>query len=256
MVGRGNKHGVALAIGLLLALGGASGCASAPAPTPTVGAAEAEGTAGSPSSEPTPDGPSPAVGSDATRAAIGSTAAAGATPVLATVTTFSPEDVPFRGSAEPAVVVQVFSDFECPYCGLARSHVERLLTDFPTARVEFRHFPLSMHEHAGLAAQAAVEAYAQGGNPAFWCYHDALFDHQRELSRARILSFASGCGVDRQALDQALQDGRHAARVERDRAEGERLGVQGTPSFTVNGELLAGADYPDLEEAVDNVLYR
>ena len=165
---------------------------------------------------------------------------------------FDPGDIPFRGNPEGRVVVQVFSDFECPYCSRARDHATRLLADFASVRFEYRHFPLSMHPSAHIAAQAAVEAYAQGGNETFWCYHDAVFDHQDELSRERLLGLAGRCGVDRYTLERALDDRRHVARVERDRSEAQQLGVQGTPSFTVNGALVDGGDYPDLEEAVDN----
>jgi protein-disulfide isomerase len=169
---------------------------------------------------------------------------------------FDPADVPSRGPADAEVVVQVFSDFECPYCGMARRYTDRLLRDFPSVRFEYRHFPLTMHPHAALAAEAAVEAYAQGGNEAFWCYQEALFDRQSELSRDRMVSLARGCGLDGAALAQALDTGRHRERVARDRSEGEQLGVQGTPSFTVNGELVDGAEYIDVEEAVDRALAR
>jgi protein-disulfide isomerase len=106
-------------------------------------------------------------------------------------------------------VVDVFSDFECPYCSLARRHTARLLEDFPSVRVRYRHFPLAGHPHAGMAAEASVEAYAQGGNEAFWCFHDQVFDHQSSLSRALLLELATRCDLDAGAMRQALTDHRH-----------------------------------------------
>jgi protein-disulfide isomerase len=164
---------------------------------------------------------------------------------------FDPSELPSQGPADAAVVVDVFSDFECPYCSLARRHTARLLEDFPSVRVRYRHFPLAGHPHAGMAAEASVEAYAQGGNEAFWCFHDQVFDHQSSLSRALLLELATRCDLDAAGMRQALTDHRHQPRVNQDRTAGEALGLQGTPTFAVNGTLVDGADYTDVEEAVD-----
>jgi protein-disulfide isomerase len=164
---------------------------------------------------------------------------------------FDTSELPTQGPADAAVVVDVFSDFECPYCSLARRHTARLLEDFPSVRVRYRHFPLAGHPHAGMAAEASVEAYAQGGNEAFWCFHDQVFDHQSSLSRALLLELATRCRLDAGAMRQALTDHRHQPRVNQDRTAGEALGLQGTPTFSVNGTLVDGADYTDVEEAVD-----
>lgn len=166
---------------------------------------------------------------------------------------FDASEVPSRGPADAVVVVDIFSDFECPYCSLARRHTARLLEDFPSVRVRYRHFPLAGHPHSGMAAEASVEAYAQGGNDAFWCFHDLVFDNQTNLSRPLLLQLASRCDLHVGAMRAALNDHRHQARVEQDRAAGEALGLQGTPTFAVNGELVDGGDYNDVEEAVDHV---
>lgn len=231
---------LAVACGCVVGCGPASAPAAAGAPEPAV-----EQTGGS-------DATQPASQRDS---AVETPAPAQVSSPPATAR-FDPDDVPSRGPASAEVVVQVFSDFECPYCGMARRYTDRLLRDFPTVRFEYRHFPLTMHPHAALAAEAAVEAYAQGGNEAFWCYQEALFDRQSDLSRDRMVSLARGCDLDGAALAQALDTGRHRERVARDRSEGEQLGVQGTPSFTVNGRLVEGAEYTDVEEAVDRALAR
>lgn len=166
---------------------------------------------------------------------------------------FDPAEIPSQGPADAAVVVDIFSDFECPYCSLARRNTARLLEDFPSVRVRYRHYPLAGHPHSGIAAEAAVEAYAQGGNEAFWCFHDQVFDHQTELSRDLLYQLATRCHVQASGVRHALTDHRHQARVEQDRAAGDELGLQGTPTFAVNGTLVEGGDYTDIEEAVDRV---
>lgn len=164
---------------------------------------------------------------------------------------FDASELPSQGPSDAAVVVDIFSDFECPYCSLARRHTARLLEDFPSVRVRYRHFPLAGHPHSGMAAEASVEAYAQGGNEAFWCFHDQVFDNQTNLSRPLLLQLASRCNLHVGAMRAALDDHRHQARVEQDRAAGEAIGLQGTPTFAVNGVLVDGGDYTDIEEAVD-----
>lgn len=187
------------------------------------------------------DGQGPSVSAD------GSSSEPEAPPVYR----FDPAEIPSQGPANAAVVVDVFSDFECPYCSLARRNTARLLEDFPSVRVRYRHYPLAGHPHSGIAAEAAVDVYAQGGNEAFWCFHDQVFDHQTELSRDLLLRLAARCHVSAEGVRQALADHRHQARVEQDRAAGDDVGLQGTPTFAVNGELVEGGEYTDIEEAVD-----
>jgi protein-disulfide isomerase len=162
---------------------------------------------------------------------------------------------PAIGPEDAPVVVEIFSDFECPYCAMARAHTARLLADFEgEVRIIYRNYPLSVHPHAQHAAEAALDALEQGGPEAFWRYHELLFEHQRELSRETLLRLAREAGVDPALVGQALDSGRHRDRVQRDRDAGEALGVQGTPSFVVNGQLLESSDYLALEEAVDVAL--
>lgn len=236
------RLGAMSAFGMLLGALGllGSGCAgSGPAPSPetrqeaTAGADDEAGVV--PAGEHQTEGDTPEPSTSPTEQAA----------------RFDASELPSQGPADAAVVVDVFSDFECPYCSLARRHTARLLEDFPSVRVRYRHYPLAGHPHAGMAAEASVEAYAQGGNTAFWCFHDQVFDHQSSLSRALLLELATRCDLDAAAMRQALTDHRHQARVDQDRSAGEALGLQGTPTFAVNGVLVDGGDYTDVEEAVD-----
>ena len=144
-----------------------------------------------------------------------------------------------KGPADAPIVIVEYSDFECPYCARAQGAVQQVLEAYgDDVRLVYRDFPLRMHEHAPLAAQAARCAHEQGR---FWDYHDELFRNHRELTPADLRRHAASVGLDAGAFDACLDSGRHAAAVDLDMASGERLGVSGTPAFFINGRLLSGA---------------
>ncbi|MGE0785584.1 MAG: DsbA family protein [Sandaracinaceae bacterium] len=151
---------------------------------------------------------------------------------------------PRRGAQRPRVVIQEFSDFECPYCARALPTVDDLLAEFgDCVQVVWRQRPLRYHAHADDAARASVEVYRQGGDEAFWRYHDRLFADQEDLSRPALLAHARALGgIDVDAVERVLESDDHAAVIARDRGAIDRLGLElGTPSFFVNGVLLHGA---------------
>lgn len=147
-------------------------------------------------------------------------------------------DAPARGASDPVVTIVEFGDFECPSCALAVPVVDSLIARHgDQVRLEYRHYPLPIHEHASRAAQAAVEAERQG---AFWAYHDLLFRNRERLTDADLVGYADSLGLDAEAVAEALADGRHAGRVEADRLLGTSLAVTGTPTFFVNGYRIVG----------------
>ena len=154
-------------------------------------------------------------------------------------------DSPQRGPADAWVTIVEFSDFQCPYCGMAEPTVEQVLALYPAdARLVYKHFPLSQHANARPAANAAECARAQG--PAFdgyfWEMHDLLFANQGTLGAASLAGYAAQiAGLDAAAW-QACFDARQLdARVQADLDLGRSLGVSGTPTFAVNGQPLVGA---------------
>ncbi|MFW5921493.1 MAG: DsbA family protein, partial [Polyangiales bacterium] len=167
-----------------------------------------------------------------------------------------PQDAPSRGADGARLVVQVFGDFQCPFCAQLAPRLERLLEEHEEdLRIAWRHYPLPNHEHAALAAEAAVEVHAQGGDRAFWAYHDALFRHQRRLERDALVHWARGLrrfDLDLDRLRRALDDGRHRERVQRDVEAVHEAGMRiGTPAMLVGDRLLMGArSYEELEAAV------
>jgi len=157
-----------------------------------------------------------------------------------------PDDAPRRGAERPRVVIQVFSDFQCPFCARAVPTMERVVEEYGACtQIVWRHRPLSYHEHAALAARASHEVYRQAGDAAFWRFHDAIFADQEHLTRADLERHARGIeGVDMDAFRAALDGDAHQDVIARDRRTIDELPGDlelGTPSFFVNGTLLHGA---------------
>jgi protein-disulfide isomerase len=145
---------------------------------------------------------------------------------------------PLRGSPMAPVTLIEFSDFECPYCGRAAPLLEKIVRERPgKIRFYFLNYPLSGHLHSGSAARAAVAAGRQGK---FWEMHDAMFAHQDALEDEDLRNYAKDVGleVERFEADRVSEEVQRA--VEADRAKGEKLGVQGTPTIYINGRLYEG----------------
>jgi len=161
-------------------------------------------------------------------------------------------DLDHRAGPENAPVTLVeYGDYECPYCGSAHPIVERVRKELgPRLRFVFRHFPLKeIHPHALMAAQAAEAAAAQGK---FWEMHDLLYDHQTALDESHLLGYAKKLELDAARFQKDLEAGVYAQRVRADFRSGVRSGVNGTPTFFVNGDRLDGSwYYNDLMAAVE-----
>jgi len=168
-----------------------------------------------------------------------------------------PKKAPTKGKANAKVVIQEFSDFQCPFCSRVNPTIAQLMKEYgDKVELVWRDYPLPFHKEAQPAAQAAREVFAQKGNKAFWEYHDLLFQNQKALSRANLEKFAEQVGVDMKAFKAALDSGKHKAAVDADMAAVTKAGARiGTPSFFINGKLLQGAQpYPAFKAAVDDAL--
>ena len=133
----------------------------------------------------------------------------------------------------PVTMVE-YGDYECPYCGAAHPSVKAVLAALgDQVRFAFRHFPLStIHLHALPAAEAAEAAGAQSR---FCEMHDLLFANQRALEPEHLLAYAGQLGLDLERFASDLQQHTHQPRVREDFMSGIRSGVNGTPTFFVNG---------------------
>ena len=145
------------------------------------------------------------------------------------------------GPIDAPVTLVEYGDYQCPYCGRAFpivQEVRRRLGD--QLRFVFRNFPLTqIHEHAEHAAEVAEAAAAQGK---FWPTHDWLFRHQFALDDESLLEGVRDLGLDVERVRRELADSTHRARVREDFLSGIKSGVNGTPTFYING-IRHDADY-------------
>jgi protein-disulfide isomerase len=163
------------------------------------------------------------------------------------------EDHAQRPESAPVTVVE-YGDYECPHCGRAYPIVKQIQNHFgKRLRFVFRNFPLSeIHPHAEGAAEAAEFAGAQGK---FWEMHDLLFENQERLDEALYLALAQELELPAGTLRKALEVGTYRTRVRAEFAGGVRSGVNGTPTFFVNGDRHDGPyEFEDLVLAIDEAL--
>jgi protein-disulfide isomerase len=141
-----------------------------------------------------------------------------------------------QGTATAAVTLVQYGDYECPYTRQSTWVVQAIQKQLgDTLRFVFRNFPLTeIHPHALHAAFAAEAAAAQGK---FWEMHDYIFHHQHTLEDSDLEQFASAIGLDMQQYARAMAEQGALARIEEDMEGGERSGVQGTPTFFINGVM-------------------
>jgi protein-disulfide isomerase len=139
-----------------------------------------------------------------------------------------------QGPENAPVTLLEYGDYECPYCGEAYpivKEIQRRLGD--RLRFVFRNFPLTQsHPHAQHAAEAAEAA---AGQEKFWEMHDYLFEHQRALDDAHLVQYAVALNLDEETFKREMTEHVHTNRVHEDFLSGVRSGVNGTPTFFING---------------------
>lgn len=160
-------------------------------------------------------------------------------------------DSPTTGASNRQIVMVAFSDFQCPYCATADKSVKQFMAKHKDkVTLVYKYFPLTqIHPEALPAARAAWAANKQGK---FWEYHDALYTNQAKLSEAFYVETATSLKLDLNKFnaDRKIADN---AIVE-DFKLGRKLGIDGTPTFIINGEVVTGAaSLADLEKALAQV---
>jgi protein-disulfide isomerase len=167
-------------------------------------------------------------------------------------------EAPKEGSGK--VVVEVFSDFQCPFCqsffNNAYKDIKSKYVDTNKITFVFRHNPLTIHQNAEKAAEAAECANKQGQ---FWPYHDILFTKSKSdgtgLDTASLKSYARELGLDTSVFNKCLDGGEAAEAVKADLAAGSKASVSGTPTIFVNGERLVGAQpFASFETLIESKL--
>jgi protein-disulfide isomerase len=164
----------------------------------------------------------------------------------------TPGDDPWLGSKDAPVTIQVFIDFQCPYCKKAISTLKDLLAKKEgNIRIVARDFPLPSHPDAAMAARAAACADDQDR---YWEYHDLLFDNQQELDVTSLRGYAAALGLDTTRFDRCLEDGSGKAEVEKDVSTAALSGINSAPGIIINGFYLSGSPSLDyLEEVIADI---
>jgi len=145
---------------------------------------------------------------------------------------------PVKGPENARITLVEFSDFECPYCAAAVRQVDTIMAAYPKdIKLIYKQFPLSMHPHAEISAEASLAAREQGK---FWEMYELLFKNSRQLSKSSILAMAKELNLDMQKFEAALDSGKFKKDVQKDIADGEASNVYGTPAFYINGKQYNG----------------
>ncbi|MGE3261052.1 MAG: DsbA family protein [Bacteriovoracia bacterium] len=156
------------------------------------------------------------------------------------------------GSADAPIKVVEFSDFQCYYCGQARERLTELKKIYgKKLQIVFKHYPLPSHTEARPAAEASMCVNEQSSEK-FWKYHDILFDNQKAWTDEDLKEYAKKAGADEKKFEECFKSKKYAAQIEKSIAEGQKLGVNSTPSFFVNSQLIKGAQpIAEFREVID-----
>jgi protein-disulfide isomerase len=165
------------------------------------------------------------------------------------------------GAADAPIAIDVWADFQCPYCGVFSEQIESLIVPL---YVQPGHARLTFHDLAFIGQEstdAAVAARVAGdlGNK-FWAYHDMLYANQHgenkgAFSRERLADIAVAVGLDRQAFLTAMNDPKYLAAVKQETSEGNALGVTGTPTMFIDGQQFANLlDWSKVAAALDSLV--
>lgn len=168
-------------------------------------------------------------------------------------------DSPSEGNKDALVTIVEFTDFQCPYCGKyyteTYSQIKENYIDTGKVFYAVKNFPLSFHENAQKAAEAALCVKDQKGDAGYFKMHDKLFSNQDSLSIDNYKKWAREIGAVGSKFDTCLDSGQFADAVKQDLAYGQSIGVQGTPAFFINGVLLSGAQpYSNFQSAIEAAL--
>lgn len=161
-----------------------------------------------------------------------------------------------QGQANAPVTIVEFFDPECESCRAMSPVVKKIMNDYAgKVRLVLRYMPL--HSNSLLAAQVTEAAGEQGK---FWQMHDLLFERQREWGEKRepqtalMEKYATEIGMNVEQMRAGIADKRYAPKIERDKADGQSVGVRATPTFFVNGKQLPGIDESMLRSLIDQEL--
>ncbi len=167
---------------------------------------------------------------------------------------------PVLGQSDAPVTIVEYSDFECPFCARfvsdAYSRIKREYIENGQARLIYKDFPLdNIHPLATPAALVANCVAQELGDEAFFDMHDTIFAQQANLSESNLTQWANELGLSTEQIENCLSDNALSEEIFGDIDEAISAGINGTPSFIINGELLVGAQpFQSFKQAIDNAL--
>jgi protein-disulfide isomerase len=162
---------------------------------------------------------------------------------------------PAIGPPNAPITLVEFSDFQCPYCIAAAPQLAAVLKAYPTqVKLIFKEYPLETHSQAGLAAAAAIAAHKQGK---FWPMYDAMFATPDGLVKENLVALAQKNGLDLKRFEADLDSTEVKEAITRDVQDGDRAGVEGTPTLFINGQRYNGPiELESLKPVLDAELKR
>jgi protein-disulfide isomerase len=164
-------------------------------------------------------------------------------------------DAPVTGGGNAKVTIVEFSDFQCPFCARGSNVMNQLKAKYGNRiKIAYKNFPLPFHNHARDAAVAGLCAHEQKAE-SFWRMKDLMFEDQQSLTQDHLIAHARSLGLDHDKFVDCLSRTTMSARIDRDIAEGQELGVKSTPTFFVNGMMVTGAQSIEVfSELIDQEL--
>ena len=172
------------------------------------------------------------------------------------------KDTPAKGPKDAKVTIVEYSDFQCPYCARAHDTVSnQVLKEYgDKVRLVYKNFPLAFHKWAEAAAIAGECVYDQD-EAAFWKLYDYYFANQKDMTpenvKDKTVEAVAGTKVNKDKFGECYDGKKTLDRVKSDMAEGQSVGVTGTPAFLINGRKISGAQpYQNYKAVIDDELQR
>lgn len=161
-----------------------------------------------------------------------------------------------KGEKDTPITIVEFSEYQCPFCGrYVEETYPQILEEYGDQTYYIFHdYPLQFHQHAQTMAEIARCAGDQGQ---YWEMHDLIFENQEAWSNKENLqtdidTYASQLGLDKEAFDNCLDSGKYTQTVKDDLQLGTEVGVQGTPTFFINGQKIVGAlPFADFQAVIE-----
>ncbi|MGA1840999.1 MAG: DsbA family protein [bacterium] len=161
---------------------------------------------------------------------------------------------PFKGPETAPVTIVVFGDYQCPYCARLDPVMDQIIDKHSkNAKLVFKHFPLSSHKFAKIAAQAALSAGIQGK---FWEFHKRLFENYNDLDEAKIQEIAKGLNLDMEKFNQDINNPDINNLIMRDIGNALEAGVNGIPTIFINGKEVKSRSPENIEAMINEEIER